>query len=415
MLYELNNLNSKDKFAYMKDVYLDNAATTPMDERVLEAMLPYLKGGYGNASSVHKFGRDAKVLLEDARDTIAAFIGAKPSELYFTSGGTESNNFAIKGIAFNRLSKPFDSAQGHIISTKIEHSAVLDTLEYLQKRFGFEVTYLNTNKYGEIDLEELRESFKDNTFLVSVMHSNNELGVINNIAKVSGIAKEKNALVHTDSVQSIGKARFNVYELLCDTATLSAHKIYGPKGIGALYIRRDTPVDKFIHGGKQERERRGGTENIPAIAGFKKAIELLEKEMDSDVAKYMLLKNKLVYLLRENFGDKIIINSLYENSPLERGAPQGWGVSLNNIVNISFNTEKIKFDPDTMLIKLDLKGIAVSSGSACASGSIQPSHVLKAIGYDDDTAKSSLRISFGRFNNESDADYLIEELKNILA
>jgi cysteine desulfurase len=231
------------------------------------------------------------------------------------------------------------------------------------------------------------------------MHSNNELGVINNIAKISEIAKQKNILLHTDSVQSIGKVNFNVNEMFCDTATLSAHKIYGPKGIGAVYIRRDTPIDKFIHGGKQERDRRGGTENIAAIAGFKKAVELLKKEMNSDIEKYKLLKRKLIHLLKENFGDKVTINSLEDGS------------SLYNIVNISFGNSKL--DSDTLLIKLDLKGIALSSGSACTSGSVQPSHVLKAIGYDDLLAKSSLRISFGRFNNENDVDYLVEALKDI--
>jgi cysteine desulfurase len=288
------------------------------------------------------------------------------------------------------------------VSTKIEHSAVIDTLEYLKNRFGFEITYLDTNKYGEIDLGELKNAITDDTFLVCVMHSNNELGVINNIAKVSEIAKQKNVLVHTDSVQSIGKVQFNVNEMFCDTATVSAHKFYGPKGIGAVYIRRDTPIDKFIHGGKQERDRRGGTENIPAIAGFKKAIELLKKEMNSDIDKYKLLKRKLLYLLKENFGDKVIINSLEQDN------------ALYNIVNISFNSEKVQPDADTLLIKLDLKGIAVSSGSACTSGSPQPSHVLKAIGYDDGAAKSSLRISFGRFNTESDVDYLIQALKDII-
>src|SRR4029434_4900575 len=325
----------------MKNIYLDNAATTQLDERVLDAMLPYLKINFGNASSVHSLGRNAKVLVEDTRDIIAAFIGARPSEIYFTSGGTESNNFALKGIAFNRLGKK-NGTPGRIISTRIEHSSVLDTLEYLKTSFGFEVICLNTNKYGEIDFDELRSSFSDSTFLVSVMHSNNELGVINNISKISGLSKEKNALIHTDSVQSIGKVTFNVNGLLCDTAALSAHKIYGPKGIGALYIRRDTPVDKYIHGGKQERDKRGGTENILAIAGFKKAIELLEKEMSSDIAKYKLLKNKLIYLLTENFADKIIINSLETEN------------SLNNIVNISFNPEETKLDSDTLLIKLDL-------------------------------------------------------------
>ncbi|MBZ0203366.1 MAG: cysteine desulfurase [Ignavibacteria bacterium] len=382
----------------MKEIYLDNAATTPLDERVLEAMLPYLKSKHGNASSVHKFGREAKVLLEDARDTVAEFIGAKPAEVYFTSGGTESNNFALKGIAFANLGR-----KNHVISDTIEHSAVIDTLEYLKSRFGFNVTYLEVNKFGEINLEELKNSITDETFLVSVMHSNNELGIINDVAGISGITGNKSILLHTDSVQSVGKTHFNVNELNCNTATLSAHKIYGPKGIGALYIRRDTPIDKFIHGGKQERDRRGGTENIAAIAGFKKAIEILKTDMATDIEKYKLLKQKLILQLRENFGEKTIINSADGIN------------SLHNIVNISFDPAKTDLDPDTLLIKLDLKGIAVSSGSACTSGSIQPSRVLKAIGYDDSMAKASLRISFGRFNEESDVDSLVITLKEIIS
>jgi cysteine desulfurase len=389
----------------MNEIYLDNAATTPMDERVVEAMLPYMKVFCGNASSVHKPGREAKVLLEDARDIIAEFIGARPSEIYFTSGGTEANNFAIKGMAFNDLGFTPDGEEKrkyHIITSRIEHSAVIDTVEYLKNRFGFEITYISTNKFGEMDLDELRNAVTDDTFLVCAMHSNNELGGINNIAKISEIAKAKSVLLHTDSVQSIGKVQFNVNELYCDTATLSAHKIYGPKGIGALYVRKDTPIDKFIHGGRQERDRRGGTENITAIAGFKKAVELLQKEMNSDIEKYKLLKRKLIQMIKESFSDKVILNSLESDN------------SLNNIVNISFDTGKVKIDPETVLIKLDLKGIAVSSGSACTSGSPQPSHVLKAIGYDDSTARSSLRISFGRFNNEGDIDKFIEALKDVI-
>ncbi len=381
----------------MKKIYLDNAATTPLDERVLEAMLPYYKSSFGNASSVHSFGREAKVLLEDARDAVAEFIGAKPAEIHFTSGGTESNNFALKGIAFAHLGR-----KNHIISDAIEHSAVIDTLEYLRNRFGFSITYLNTNKFGEISLDDLKNSLTEETFLVSVMHSNNELGIINDLTGISELTNNRGILLHTDSVQSIGKTSFDVCELNCNTATLSAHKIYGPKGIGALYIRRDTLIDKFIHGGKQERDRRGGTENIAAISGFKKAIEILGTDMSSDIEKYKLLKQKLIGLLRDNFGDKVIINEASESN------------SLDNIVNISFDSAKVNFDPETLLIKIDLKGIAVSSGSACTSGSIQPSHVLKAIGYDDNMAKASLRISFGRFNEANDVDILVDTLKEII-
>ena len=378
----------------MKKIYLDNAATTKIDDRVLEAMMPYLKDSFGNASSVHSYGRETKVLLEDARETIANFIGAKPAEIYFTSGGTEANNFALKGITFNNL-----GLRNHIISTPIEHSAVLDSLEYLKQRFGFEITFIPVNKYGEADLDYLKNAITNKTFLVCVMHSNNELGVINDIAKISEIIGNKNITLHTDSVQSIGKTNFNVNEINCNTATLSAHKIYGPKGIGALYIRKGTAIDKFIHGGKQERDRRGGTENIPAIAGFKKAIEILIGQTDLDIKHYKKLKDYFILKLNSEFGEKITINSKTSEN------------SLPNIVNLSF---KEKIDSDTAIIKLDMKGIAVSSGSACTSGAVQPSHVLKAIGYDDEAAKSSLRISFGRENKMEEIDYLMEALMEIL-
>lgn len=380
----------------MSDIYLDNAATTPIDLRVKEAMLPYLSEKFGNASSIHQWGRETKVLLEDTRDLIADFIGARSSEIYFTSGGTEANNFAIKGMAFNQLGN-----KNHIISSKIEHSAVIDSLEYLKERFGFKVTYLKTNRFGEINIDDLENSITSDTFLICVMHSNNELGIINDIPQIAEITNSKNILLHTDSVQSIGKSLFNVNNLNCSTATLSAHKIYGPKGIGALYIKKDTPIDKFIHGGKQERDNRGGTENILAIAGFKKAVEILKEEMDNDIKLYTSLKSQLITLLKNEFGDKVIFNSKENDN------------SLPNILNISFDFNKINIDPETMVIKLDLNGIAVSSGSACTSGSVQPSHVLKAIGTNNITAKSSLRISFGRFNKEKDIDGLVNALKNI--
>ena len=382
----------------MSQIYLDNAATTPIDPRVKEAMLPWLGENYGNPSSVHEAGRKAKVMLEDTRDEFAAFIGARSSEIYFTSGGTEANNFAIKGSAFYNLGK-----KDHIITTAIEHSAVIDTVEYLKTRFGFNVTYLKTNKHGEIDLNELKDSINDSTFLVSVMHSNNELGVINDISSIAGLIKDKDIMLHSDMVQSLGKVKFSIEETGVNFASFSGHKIYGPKGLGVLYIKKDSPIDKFMHGGKQERDRRGGTENIPAIAGFKKAIELLNAEMDSDIEKASGLRNTLLAELNSQFSNKIIVNSAKEG-----------GMYLPNIVSISFDPKTTKIDPDTLLIKLDMKSIAVSSGSACTSGSVQPSHVLKAIGYDDSTARSSIRISFGRFNTEADIDILLKGLKEIL-
>jgi cysteine desulfurase len=382
----------------MSLIYLDNAATTPIDPRVKDAMLPWIGENFGNPSSIHEAGRKAKVMLEDTRDLFAAFIGAKPSEIYFTSGGTEANNFAIKGSAFYNLGN-----RSHIITTAIEHSAVIDTVEYLKTRFGFNVTYLKTNKYGGIDLNELKDSVTDSTFLVSVMHSNNELGVVNDISSIAALLKDTGIMLHSDMVQSLGKVKYSIEETGVNFASFSGHKIYGPKGLGVLYIKKDSPIDKFMHGGKQERDRRGGTENIPAISGFKKAIELLKAEMDSDIEKASGLRHKLLAELNSQFSDKIIVNSAKEG-----------GAFLPNIVSISFDPETTKIDPDTLLIKLDMKGIAVSSGSACTSGSVQPSHVLKAIGYDDSTARSSIRISFGRFNTESDIDSLIKGLKEIL-
>jgi cysteine desulfurase len=395
----------------MQKIYLDNAAATQMDSRVLDAMLPWLKDKWGNASSVHSFGREAKVLLEDARDTIAAFIGALPSEIYFTSGGTESNNFALKGIAYNRIgivAHNEEQRKYHIISSSIEHSAVLDSLEYLRNRFGFEIVYQGCDKFGKIAIDELEERINDDTLMITVMHSNNELGIINDIKPISKIAGEHKVLLHTDTVQSFGKIPVNIKELNCDTAAFSAHKIYGPKGIGALYIKRGTPIDKFIHGGKQERDRRGGTENIAAIAGFKKAVEILKQEMPDDIEKYNRLRIKLISMLTNELSDTVIINS-----PIGDHTHPGTAY-LPNILNISFIPEKMKRDPETFLIKLDLNGIAVSSGSACTSGLIQPSHVLKAIGYDDRSAKSSLRISFGRFNTENEIEVFVKVLKEIM-
>jgi len=384
-------------FAIVKQVYFDNAATTQPDERVVEAMLPWLSQKFGNPSSVHRWGREAKVLVEDTRDLIAEFIGAKPSEIYFTSGGTEANNFALKGIAFSQLGK-----KNHIISTMIEHSSVLETIQYLCRRFGFKVSYVPTDRYGRINPADIEQQINEYSFLICIMHSNNELGIINDVRQVAAFARDKGIYLHSDSVQSIGKTEFHVSKLGCSTAAISAHKIYGPKGIGALYIESGVPLDKYHHGGKQERDRRGGTENVAAIAGFKKAVELLKQQMIDDIDRYRKLKEHLIAELKNNFREMVTINSLTNGS------------SLPNIVNLSFNPETVRTDRETILIKLDLKGIAVSSGSACTSGTIKPSHVLKALGYDDATAKSSIRVSFGRYNTLQEVDYFLEGLKEIL-
>ena len=381
----------------MNRVYLDNAATTRIDDEVLDAMMPFLREEYGNASSIHSFGKTAKVMLEDTRDAAAEFIGASPKEIFFTGSGTESNNFAIKGIAYKFL----NTHKNHIITSAIEHSAVLDTMKYLESKFNFCVTYLKTDDKGRISLDELSTAVRPETFLISIMHSNNEIGIINDIKSIAEIAAKNNVYVHTDSVQSNGKTEFNVRDLNVNFATMSAHKIYGPKGISALYIKDKTPVEKFIHGGMQERNMRGGTENIAAVAGFRKAIELVENNFQKDVRHYLILKNYLTEKLKAEFGECVLFNSGTENS-------------LPNIVNISFDKNKLSFDEEMILIQLDLMGIAVSGGSACTAGTHKPSYVLTELGRDKTTALGSIRISFGRNNTFQELDFFIDSLKKIV-
>lgn len=381
----------------MNKIYLDNAATTKIDEEVFDAMLPFLKDSFGNASSIHSIGKTAKVLLEDSRDVIAEFIGAGSKEIVFTGSGTESNNHALKGISFRNIK----SEKKHIISSSVEHSAVIDTLNYLKERFNFNVTFLKPDMFGRISVSDVLENITSETFLISLMHSNNETGAVNNISEITKAAEDKNIIFHSDTVQSFGKMKLYVKELNVNTATLSAHKIYGPKGISALYIKDKTILDKFIHGGKQERDLRGGTENIAAIAGFKKAVEILKRKMNEDLLHYYDLKTKLTSGLDESFGEGIIYNSDSENC-------------LPNIVNISFDKNKLEYDEEMLLIKLDLKGIAVSGGSACTAGTLKPSYVLKELGHDKRTALGSLRISFGRYNTDDEIEKSLEVLKEIV-
>lgn len=381
----------------MEKIYFDNAATTKIDEEVLDAMMHYLRENFGNSSSIHSFGKTAKVLLEDARDIIADFIGASSKEIVFTGSGTESNNHTLKGIAFRNI----ESEKKHIISSTVEHSAVIDTLNYLKDRFNFNVTFLKPDRFGRINASDVLENITSETFLISLMHSNNETGAISNISEIAKAAADKNILIHSDTVQSFGKIKLNVKELNVNTATISAHKIYGPKGIAALYIEDKTILDKFIHGGKQERDLRGGTENIASIAGFKKAVEILKNRMSEDVLHYNDLKNNLTVGLNEHFGEGLIYNSDSENC-------------LPNIVNISFDKNILEYDEEMLLIKLDLKGIAVSGGSACTAGTLKPSYVLKELGHDERTALGSLRISFGRYNTVDEIEKLLEVLKEIV-
>jgi len=381
----------------VNNIYFDNAATTPVSEEVINAMLPYLKFDFGNPSSIHSFGKPAKVLIEDTRDLLAEIIGSKPKEIYFTSGGTEANNHAIKSVAINFL----QSNKKEIITSRIEHLAVLDSIEYLKNNFGFTVKFVETDNNGFINYENLKSLLNRNTLMVSLMHSNNETGVINDLKKISSLKSEFDFVLHSDTIQSFGKELLKLTDLNIDLATISSHKIYGPKGIAALYIKDKTPIEKFIHGGSQERNLRGGTENIPGIAGFKKALELLKQNFESDRTHYINLKNYLLKNLKKILGDKIIINTPDENS-------------LPNILNISVNLKNSKVDPEMLLILLDVEGIAVSGGSACTSGSHKPSHVLLSLGVDEKTALATVRISIGRNNTLKDVDSLIEGLKKII-
>jgi len=373
--------------------YLDNAASTKIDERVFDAMLPFLKDNYGNPSSAHRNGKLLKVLIEDARELIAGFLGTKPKEIFFTSGGTESNNFAIKGFAFSRGEK------FHSVTSSIEHSAVLESFNYLSK-FGYEVDIVKPDSNAFINPAGVEACIKSNTKLVSIMHANNELGSLNDIKSIAEICKSKGVFLHSDTVQSIGKTIVKPKELGMDFLTLSAHKIYGPKGIGILFIDENVKIDKYIHGGSQERNMRGGTENTAAIAGLKRAVEILKDSMDNDIKHYATLKNAFLNELEISFKDMFVLNG-------------NQGNSLQNIVNVSFLPDRLKVSPGMLPILLDLKNISVSGGSACSSGSLKPSNVLLELGINVPVASSTIRVSFGRFNTTDDIRTLVKALKEI--
>ncbi|SHH07054.1 cysteine desulfurase NifS [Tepidibacter thalassicus] len=374
-----------------RNVYMDYAATTPVKREVLEAMLPYYSDLFGNASSIHKFGRDVKGALDRARDEVAKLINADSSEIYFTAGGSESDNWAIKGVAFANKDKG-----NHIITTKIEHHAVLHTCEYLEKYHGFEVTYLNVDKEGRISLEELENSITDKTILISIMFANNEIGTIQPIKEIAEIAKKKGILFHTDGVQALGNIHIDVKDLDVDLMAMSSHKIYGPKGVGALYIKKGVKLHPLIHGGAQEKRRRAGTENIAGIVGFGKAAELARVNLDEHIDKLTKLRDKLIKGVLE----KIPYTRL--NGSLEYRLPG----------NTNFCFEFI--EGESLLLSLDMVGIAGSSGSACTSGSLDPSHVLMAIGLTHEIAHGSLRLSLGDMNTEDDVDYVLEHLPKIV-
>ena len=372
-------------------IYMDYSATTPVKKEVVEEMMPYLTDYFGNASSFHSFGREAKEALDKARSQVASLINANPNEIYFTAGGTESDNWAIEGVAFAHKNKG-----NHIITSKIEHHGVLHPCEYLEKHHGFEVTYLDVDSEGRIDLEQLKNSIKDTTILITIMFANNEIGTIQPIKEIAEIAKEHKIIFHTDAVQAAGNINIDVKELGVDLMSMSSHKIYGPKGIGALYIKRGTKLHTFVHGGAQERRKRAGTENIPAIVGYGKAAEMAKENMDNHIESLTKLRTKLIDGILEKIPYTRVNGSLTHRLP----------------GNVNFGFEFI--EGEGILLLLDMLGIAASSGSACTSGSLDPSHVLMAIGLPHEIAHGSLRLSIGDFTTEEDIDYIIDNLPKVI-
>ncbi len=371
-------------------IYLDNAATTKTAPEVVDAMLPYFSEYYGNASTIYSLGAESKKAMDHARQTIADSLGAKPEEIYFTAGGSESDNWALKATA-----EAYASKGKHIITTKIEHHAILHTCEYLEKR-GFEITYLNVDRDGLISLDELKAAIRPDTILISVMFANNEIGTIEPIAEIGEIAKEHGVLFHTDAVQAYAQVPIHVDEMHIDMLSASGHKLNGPKGIGFLYIRKGVKIRSFVHGGAQERSRRAGTENIPGIVGLGAAVERAMRIMDSKTRKEIELRDYLI-------------------GRLENEIPHCWlnghrTKRLPNNINFSF----LFIEGESMLIMLDMKGICASSGSACTSGSLDPSHVLLAIGLKHEEAHGSLRLTLSEESTKEEMDIVAEEVKKIV-
>ena len=374
----------------MKNIYFDNSATTKLDEEVLKEMMPYLTEDYGNASSIYRLGRESRKAIEEAREKIAKAINCEPNEIYFTSGGSEADNTIIRGVAYQYKNKG-----NHIITSQIEHPAVLETCKQLEKE-GFEVSYIGVDEKGRVKLEELQNAIKPETILITIMFTNNEIGTIQPIAEIGKIAKEHQIIFHTDSVQAVGTLDIDVEKMNIDSLSMSAHKFYGPKGIGALYVRKGVLFQKFMNGGHQERNRRAGTENTAAIVGMGKAIELAYEQAEDHRNKLSKLRDYYISQIQEK------IPYIKINGDPENGLP---GLS-----NISFRF----IEGEGILLNLDLKGICASSGSACTSGSLDPSHVLLAIGLPHEIAHGSIRISIGKYNTKEEVDYLIEQLVEIV-
>jgi len=377
----------------MKRIYMDHAATTPVDKEVVDAMLPYFTNFYGNASSLHSFGEEAHYALDESRHNVADVLNAEREEIIFTSGGTESDNIAIKGVAFENKDKR-NTKGPHIITSAIEHPAVLEPCKHLEKQ-GFKVKYVSVDKYGMVKIDELEQSISKDTFLISIMYANNEIGTIEPIEEIGRIASENNIVFHTDAVQAVGKLPIDINKLNVDLLSLSAHKIYGPKGVGALFIKKDVKIVPLVHGGGHERGLRSSTENIPGIVGFGKACELAQKRMVKDT-QYI-----------KSFRDRLVRETLEIEESYLNGHPEK---RLVNNAHFYFAA----IEGESLILRLSDKGIAASTGSACSSKKLQPSHVLLAIGLKPEHAHGSLRLSLGRENTIEDITYVADVLPEVV-
>jgi len=373
-----------------KLIYMDNAATTRMNDQVLKAMLPYFTEEFGNPSSLYTFAGEAKNAVDHAREQVATAIGAEPSEIYFTASGTEADNWAIKGTAFANCKKG-----KHIITSTIEHHAIINTMKFLEGQ-GFEITYLPVNEDGLVSVEDLKKAIRPDTILVTIMFANNEIGTIEPIEELSAVCKERGVYFHTDAVQAVGHVRIDVKKMNIDMLSSSAHKFYGPKGVGFLYVRKGVRLSNFVDGGGQERSKRGGTENVAGIVGLGKAIQVVYENFDEKIARITSLRDKLIAGIEKN------ISYIRLNGPREN--------RLCNNVNFSFSY----VEGESILLWLDLAGIAASSGSACASGSLDPSHVLLGIGLPAETAHGSVRLTLGEYSTEEEVDYVLVKLKETI-
>jgi len=374
----------------MNRIYLDHAATTPMRREVIEAMQPYLSQYFGNPSSLHHFGKEAANAINDAREKVAQILSARPDEIVFVSGGTESDNLAVLGVAYANRDRG-----KHIITTQIEHYAVLEPCRFLERE-GWRVTYLPVDRSGMVDPEDVREAITDETVLISVMHANNEIGTLQPLKEIGVLAKERGAYFHTDAVQTFSHIPIQVDEIHADLLSFSGHKFYGPKGVGGLYVRKGTAITPYLHGGYQEFRLRAGTENVAGIMGVGKAAQLATLEMDAQTAYITALRDRLVKSLLEIEGVRL------NGHPSQR---------LPNNINITAEL----VDGEAMLINLDFKGIAVSTGSTCTAASKGPSHVLTAIGLSYEDARSALRITLGKDNTEQEIEYFLEVFKDVLS